>query len=927
MKASLVQSEPRMLEHWETTKIYDQIREARRAAPAFIIHDGPPYANGNIHLGHALNKILKDFIVKCKTMEGFNAPFVPGWDCHGLPIEIKVDQELGSKKAAMQPAEIRQECRKYAAKYVDLHRRDFKRLGVLGRWEDPYLTMSASYESVIARAFLEFLEKGYVYKGLKPVHWCINCRTALAEAEVEHENHSSPSVWVEFPLASDAARLSSSLAGRTVSAIIWTTTPWTLPANVALAFHPSEEYIAVKPPPSRGDTVFIVARALLNDVASKCDWQSHSVVATLKGSQLEGQKFQHPFLDRDSVGILGPFVTMEQGTGIVHTAPGHGIEDFIAGEKYKLPVICPVDDRGRFTEGLTDYLGKNVFDANHIILGIVEARGRLLHQETLEHSYPNCWRCRRPVIFRATEQWFINLSHNDLRNKSLQEIRNVRWLPEWGEERISNMIAVRPDWCISRQRIWGVPIIIFYCESCNNQYKDYAALSRIVDMFARETSDVWYTKSAAELLPPGTKCSKCSATQFRKERDILDVWFDSGSSNLAVLANQPGMTWPADLYVEGNDQYRGWFHSSLLVGVGLRGSSPYRQVATHGWVLDEQSRAMSKSLGNVIEPQTIIQSHGAEILRLWVASADFRDDIRISKDRITRLSESYRKLRNTFRYCLANLYDFDPAKDQVPTTKMLETDQWALLRTSQLAEQCLTAYQEFGFHKVFHELYNFCTVDLSSFYLDITKDRLYTAAPQSHSRRSAQTALYRIADALVRLVAPIICFTADEVWSYLPGRPADLTSVHLAAFPDPAELSNGISAAQIERLANWDRLIAVRDEVLKVLETARKDKLIGNSLEARVELSADGAWAQLLQQYSAILPMLFIVSQVHMSANGLPDATESTIGGLRIAVRKADGDKCERCWNYSDFVGKNPEFPTICDRCSASVKTIVESAN
>ncbi|OFV96472.1 MAG: hypothetical protein A3F68_06110 [Acidobacteria bacterium RIFCSPLOWO2_12_FULL_54_10] len=556
----------------------------------------------------------------------------------------------------------------------------------------------------------------------------------------------------------------------------------------------------------------------------------------------------------------------------------------------------------------------------------MEARGHLLHQESLEHSYPNCWRCHRPVIFRATEQWFISMSHNDLRSRSLQEIRNVRWLPDWGEERISNMIAVRPDWCISRQRIWGVPIIVFYCETCNHQYTDHAALARIVDMFSRETSDVWYTKTSAELLPPGAKCTQCGGSQFRKERDILDVWFDSGSSHLAVLANQPGMTWPADLYVEGNDQYRGWFHSSLLVGVGLRGSSPYRQVATHGWVLDEQGRAMSKSLGNVIEPQTIIQSHGAEILRLWVASADFRDDIRISTDRITRLSESYRKLRNTFRYCLANLYDFDPAKDQVPPGDMLEVDQWALQRTAQLAEQCRNSYQEFGFHKVFHALYNFCTVDLSAFYLDITKDRLYTAAPQSLSRRSAQTALYRIAYALVRLVAPILCFTADEVWSYLPGRPADLASVHLAAFPDPAELSQGISAAQIERLANWDRLIAVRDEVLKVLETARKDKFLGNSLEAKIELAADGDWALLLQQYSAILPMLFIVSQVHLSANGLPDATESLISGVRIAVRKAEGEKCERCWNYSTFVGKNPDFPTICDRCSASVKIILESA-
>ncbi len=925
MKANLPQAEPKILERWEQEKIYDRLRELRRNAPIFTLHDGPPYANGNIHLGTALNKILKDFIVKSKSMEGFNAPFVPGWDCHGLPIEIKVDQELGARKAKMHPVEIRQECRKYAAKYVDLHRRDFKRLGVLGRWEDPYLTMSAYYEAVIAGAFLEFLDSGYVYKGLKPVHWCIHCRTALAEAEVEYENHASPSIWVKFRLLSDPARLSPELAGRRVSAVIWTTTPWTLPANLALAFHPTYEYIAVESGNSPDSEVLLMARPLREEVARKCGLELGNVLATREGSRLERLRFQHPFLERESVGVLAPHVTLEQGTGIVHTAPGHGQEDYAVGEKYNLEILCPVDDRGRFLAVPSvpaDVAGKTVFEANPLIVDLLRERGALLQSEPFEHAYPHCWRCHHPVIFRATEQWFISLSHQDLRERALAEIRKVQWIPEWGMERIASMIANRPDWCISRQRIWGVPIIVFYCESCNQVFTDRAALSQVVELFSRETSDVWYTKSPAELLPPGTKCRHCGGAQFRQERDILDVWFDSGSSHLAVLGKEPALPWPADLYIEGNDQYRGWFQSSLLVGVGLRNRSPYRRVATHGWVLDEHGRAMSKSLGNVIEPQTIINSHGAEILRLWVASTDFRDDVRISRERLTRLSDSYRKIRNTFRYCLANLYDFDPTQDAVPAESLLEVDQWALYRMSRLVDLCRTWYQELSFHKVYHALYNFCTVELSAFYLDIAKDRLYTAAPNSVARRSAQTALYRVADALVRLVAPILCFTAEEVWSHLQGRPADLPSVHLATFPEAAELSGGLSMTQLERLNNWDRLIAVRNEVLKALEAARKEKFIGTSLEAKVEISAEGDWARLLEEYRDLLPMLFIVSQAHLSGEALPGATEGLIRGLRIAVRRAEGQKCERCWNYSVRVGEERDYPGLCERCVAALKSM-----
>jgi isoleucyl-tRNA synthetase len=941
MKANLPQSEPKMLERWEAEKLYDRLRELRKSAPVYVLHDGPPYANGNIHLGTALNKILKDFIVKSKSMEGFNAPFVPGWDCHGLPIEIKVDQELGAKKARMQPVEIRRECRNYAAKYVELHRRDFKRLGVFGSWSEPYLTMSASYEAVIAGAFLEFLDKGYVYKGLKPVHWCIHCRTALAEAEVEYENHSSPSIWVKFPVVTDPARIAPELAGRKVTALIWTTTPWTLPANLALAFHPSFQYAAVETGSSAGGAdgeVLLIAQPLVGRVEQELRFGDIGNLTTIEGSRFEHVRFRHPFLDRESVGVLATHVTLEQGTGIVHTAPGHGQEDFEVGEKYKLETLSPVDDRGRFVESpsvLPVYAGKSVFEANPIIVELLRERGALVKTENVEHSYPHCWRCHRPVIFRATEQWFINLDHRDLRGRALAEIRKARWNPEWGMERIANMVATRPDWCISRQRIWGVPIIVFYCESCNGLFTDRSALARIVEMFSTETADVWYTKTAAELLPAGTKCGHCGGTQFRQERDILDVWFDSGSSHLAVLGKHPGLPWPADLYVEGNDQYRGWFHSSLLIAVGLRDHAPYRQVATHGWVLDEHGHAMSKSLGNVIEPQTILNSHGAEILRLWVASMDFREDVRISKEMLTRLSDSYRKIRNTFRYCLANLYDFDPAKDEVPISRMLEVDQWALYRAARLVELCRSAYQNFEFHKVYHALYNFCTVELSAFYLDIAKDRLYTAAPNSLARRSAQTVLCRIADALVRLVAPILCFTAEEVWGHLPkrdqtlaSRPADLPSVHLAVFPEAAELSGDLSAAQLERLGNWDRLIAVRNEVLKVLEVARKEKFIGNSLEAKVEISAEGEWARLLDEYRDSLPMVFLVSQVQLMPDGLPAATasgtEGLIRGLRIAVRRAEGQKCERCWNYSVRVGEAPDFPSICERCVAALKTMAE---
>ncbi|MBI3472939.1 MAG: isoleucine--tRNA ligase, partial [Candidatus Solibacter usitatus] len=723
---------------------------------------------------------------------------VPGWDCHGLPIEIKVDGELGSKKARMTASQIRAACRRYAEKYIELQKRDFQRLGIFGRWQDPYLTMSAQYQSVIAGAFVEFLHRGYVYKGLKPVNWCLSCRTALAEAEVEYENHSSPSIWVRFRLLS-APGLAGQLPDLPAYGLIWTTTPWTIPANLAIAYHPKFEYVAVE---VKGE-VYVVAADLLRATAEKCGWSEPREVARFTGDRLEHAVFRHPFLERDSLGILADHVTLEQGTGAVHTAPGHGHEDYVVARQYEIPTYCPVDHAGRFyhAEGAAgrlpeELIGKTVWEANPVVTGLLEARSALLHQERVEHSYPHCWRCHKPTIFRATEQWFIGMDRNNLRERALEAIRGVKWMPAWGEERISNMIAMRPDWCISRQRVWGVPIVVFYCARCREPYTGREALDGVVAQFARHTADIWYDRTAAELLPPGVSCGKCGATEFTKESDILDVWFDSGSSHLAVLTAENSLPWPSDLYLEGGDQYRGWFHSSLLVGVALRGAAPYRASATSGFTLDGEGKAMSKSLGNTIEPEEIVQRYGAEVLRLWVTSVEFSDDVRLSGTTLKRLAEAYFKLRNTFRYALGNLADFDPAAHAVPAAELREIDQWILVRTEDLVSRCRQWYEEFAFHKVYHALYDFATVDLSAIYFDVLKDRLYTSAKHSPARRSAQTALYRIAHALVRLAAPILAFTSEEVWRHLkqPG------SVHTTLFPEPADLTAGITAAQRERL-------------------------------------------------------------------------------------------------------------------------------
>ena len=918
MKANLPASEPKMLARWEEQKLYDKIRQARAGRPLFVLHDGPPYANGNIHAGTAFNKILKDFIVKSKSMAGFDAPYVPGWDCHGLPIEIKVDSELGARKARMTVSEIREACRQYALKWVKIQRRDFQRLGVFGRWEQPYLTMSAGYEAAIARAFVEFLDRGYVYKGLKPVHWCIRDRTALAEAEVEYENHKSPSIWVRFALVSDPAKIHPALAGRRVYGLVWTTTPWTIPANMAIAFHPGLEYLAVE----AAGAVYLVASDLLKTTAEKCRWGQVRPLAQMKGATLESAVFRHPFVERDSAGVLADYVTLDQGTGAVHTAPGHGHEDYLTCQQYGIATYCPVDAGGRFfhadgAEGRLPeaLIGQTVWEANPVVVELLRARGALLAQEELEHSYPHCWRCHNPTIFRATEQWFIGMERNELRAKALEAVRQVRWLPAWGQQRISNMIATRPDWCISRQRVWGVPITVFYCEQCGEPLTDRKVLDRVVQLFEQHTADAWYDRTAAELVGPGARCARCGGAEFRKESDILDVWFDSGASHLAVLKEANRLPWPSDLYVEGADQYRGWFHSSLLIGVGLRDSSPYRQCATHGWTLDSQGRAMSKSLGNYIEPDKIVRQYGAEVVRLWVASVEFTDDVRISETILARLSEAYRKLRNTFRFALGNLWDFDPDQDAVPAGELLELDQWILVRAGQLVRDCRAWYEEYAFHRVYHAVYDFATATLSALYFDVLKDRLYTAAPRSRSRRSAQTALDRITRALVRLLAPLLTFTTEEVWGHLRKPAGAPESVHLALFPEPEDLTAGLSEEQRQRARNFERLAEVREAVLKSLETARQEKLIGAPLEARVHLRANGDLYPLLEAYAADLPGLFIVSQVSLE--------RVAEGALEVRVDRAAGMKCERCWKYSTALGAHPQWPTICPPCVEAVTEIL----
>jgi len=939
MKANLPQNEPKMLARWEEMRIYERIREARKGSDkgSYILHDGPPYTSGPIHMGTALNKCLKDFIVKSKTMAGYDAPYVPGWDCHGLPIEIKVDKELGGKKLQMRPTDVRAECRKYAQKFLDLQRQQFKRIGVFGRFDRPYATMNPQYESVVLSTFFSFYENGFVYKGLRAVYWCMHDETALAEAEVEYENHTSPTVWVKYGLLDDPAKvfpaeIGAALAGKKVSTIIWTTTPWTLPASMAVAFHPSEEYVALE----SGGEVYVVASKLAKDVAEKCKLADPRELAHFPGRKLERLNFQHPFLDRKILGVLADYVTMDTGTGVVHTAPSHGAEDFATGVKYGLDATSHVDEKGIMRDGLPEYTGKRVWEANQPIIELLKKRGALLHSEKTEHSYPHCWRCHNPVIFRATEQWFISMEtpmpggtskEDTLRTRTLEEIKHVKWDPSWGEERLSNMISTRPDWCISRQRVWGVPIAVFLCESCGKPLNDPATNRKVVELFARAGADAWFTPESDTILPADAKCPHCGNTKFEKETDIFDVWLESGASYLALIADEPSYPWPSDLYLEGGDQYRGWFQSSLLCAMGTHATPPYKGVVTPGWTLDEKGQAMSKSRGNDVDPVDIADRFGGEVVRLWVASVDFREDVVGSEQLMQRVAENYRKIRNTFRYVLGNLGDFDPQKDSVPFEKLEALDQYMLRQTCSFATDVRTSYDEFAFHRIYHRLNHFCIVDLSAFYFDVLKDRLYISAPKSQARRSAQTAIWRIGEALVRLLAPIMSFTSEEVWDYLPKAAERSESVHLALFPSAAEIlgdaKNAASDADSgdeSTSQDWTTLRSVRDDVLKVLEEARNNKLIGTGLEAQVTVTAPDPVYSVLSRHAAQLRYLFIVSAVNL-VQGAGNGT----GGVRVEVKKADGAKCERCWNYSIHVGEDKKYPTVCERCSAVLKELEAS--
>jgi isoleucyl-tRNA synthetase len=952
MKANLPQNEPARLAGWAelgqatgqdgTAKdgagLYAAIRAARAGAPKYILHDGPPYANGAIHLGHALNKCIKDFVVKTKTMAGFDAPYVPGWDCHGLPIEIKVDEQLGRKKLEMAPVEVRRACREYAQKYVELQRSQFERLGVFGRWNDPYLTMSFAYEASIVETFYDFFEKGFVYKGLKPVYWCIHDRTALAEAEVEYETHTSPSVYVRYQLTSDAAAIDSDLAGREVYTVIWTTTPWTLPASQAVAFHPELEYEAI----ATSTGTYIVAQALLSSVIVNCHLMSAKnpeapasqadVIAVFKGSRLEHTTFQHPFLERSILGVNAVYVTADQGTGAVHTSPAHGVDDFYTGKRYNLPELQYVDNAGRQRNtGGQVYEDLTIFKSNAPIIELLRERGALLSATSFEHSYPHCWRCHNPVIVRATEQWFIGMetpmqradgSETTFRQRALDEITEVVWDPAWGEERISNMIATRPDWCISRQRIWGVPIAVFLCEGCHTPLNEHTVNKSIVALFRKEGADAWYTREAADLLPKGTVCA-CGGSEFRKEMDILDVWFESGASWHAVLDQEPELSCPADLYTEGGDQHRGWFHSSLLTSVAVREAAPYKMVATSGWTLDEQGRAFSKSLGNGVDPVDVAKRLGAEIIRLWVASVDFREDVAASENLMQRVSDNYRKLRNTLRFLLGNLHDFTPATDAVIYSQMEPLDKYILARMAELDAKIREAYDDFEFHRAYQALNEFVNTELSALYLDVLKDRLYTLAPNHPARRSAQTAMWRIAEALTRLVAPILSFTADEVWPLLPKVENRLPSVHLALFPEVAEIVPGNTSIL---LREWEQLLTLRDEVLKVLEEERAAKNIGKSSEARVTVGwlngpGEDATSDLFDRYEAYLPELFGTSQVEVDHAQVFDATIAR-GAFYVKASAAQGIKCERCWRYTLDNGQDARFPTVCLRCAEALEAI-----
>jgi isoleucyl-tRNA synthetase len=915
MRADLPKREPILLDKWQKEDLYVKVLKARDGQKKYVLHDGPPYANGDIHIGHSLNKILKDIIIKYQTMKGCYSYYVPGWDCHGLPVEHQLFKELGITKTEIDQVVFRKKAYDYAMRYVKIQRDQFKRLGVFGDWENPYLTLDRAYEADIISSFGNLVKNGYVYKGLKPVNWCYVCETALAEAEVEYEDHASPSVYVKFKLVTSLPRHQVTSQKDEVYFVIWTTTPWTLMANVAIAVHPNHEYVAVK---GRGE-IWILMKDLVSPAMEKFGIKGYEIIKTVSGKELEGFVCRHPFIDRDSKVVLADYVSNLEGTGCVHTAPGHGQEDYFTGLKYKLPIVMPVDTKGRFDQTCGEFSGLNVHKANKSIVDKLQSIGALIFSSEVNHSYPHCWRCKNPIIFRATPQWFMNIDQSKLRGRMLDVIDNgVRWIPASGRERIFNMVQNRPDWCLSRQRLWGVPIVAFYCKHCNKELLDADVIGHVAKLVREEGADAWFIKKEEELLPKMTVCKSCGKKEFRKEMDIIDVWFDSGVSHQAVLKKRQGLSYPCDLYLEGSDQHRGWFQSALITSMGIDNISPFKTVLTHGFVVDGEGRKMSKSVGNVISPSDVIKNYGADILRLWVASSDYSEDIRISEQILTRLADAYRKIRNTYRFILGNLFDFDADRDAVKPEDMLEIDRWALSETYKLLEAVTGYYDEFSFHNVFHSVYDFCVVQLSSFYLDILKDRLYISGTKSIQRRSGQTALFEILNVITKAMAPILVFTADEVWQNLYHGKSD--SVHISKWP---AINKGIlQGARDNQLdGKWGLLIKVRNEVLKALELKREKGLIGSSLEARVWLySPDKKMQDLFSQYSRLLPYIFIVSRVDVEKNEVKEAVEPEGLPLMIRIDKAPGAKCHRCWNYSEFVGKDQAHTSLCERCVKIVK-------
>ncbi|MCH5300238.1 MAG: isoleucine--tRNA ligase [Ruminococcus sp.] len=905
MRAGLPKSEPVTLKKWEDNKVYEKLMEKNEGKPLFVLHDGPPYANGNIHLGTALNKVLKDIIVRYKNMAGFKAPYVPGWDTHGLPTELKARAKAGvGNSATIDDLELRKICSEFASGYIDDQRNQFKRLGGLGEWNNPYITLLPEFEATQIRIFSEMACKGYIYKGLKPVYWCSDCKTALAEAEIEYAEDPCHSIYVKFNLTDDLGKLSAlGVDPSKAYFVIWTTTTWTLPANVAICVGPQYNYAVIK----CNDEYYIMAEELYKSAMEAAELTDYEVVATIKGSELEYMKTQHPFLDRQSLVIVGDHVTLESGTGCVHTAPGHGVDDYIVCRNYpEIPIIVPVDADGVLTEEAGQFAGLKTEDANKPIAMHLEETGALFALKKIIHQYPHCWRCKKPVLFRATDQWFCSV--DDFKDEAVKAIQDVEWIPGWGKDRITSMVKERKDWCISRQRKWGVPIPIFYCEDCGEALIDKDAMNAVADLFEKEGSNAWYTHEADEILPNGTKCLKCGCNHFSKEKDIMDVWFDSGSSYAAVLQKRPYLHFPADLYLEGADQYRGWFQSSLLTSVATQGTAPYKTVLTHGWVVDGEGRKMSKSLGNGIEPQEIIDQYGADILRLWVASSDYHADIRISKDILKQLSESYRKIRNTARYILGNLYDFNPDTDKVNANDLYPIDKWALVKLNELISKVKTAYDKYEFHQVYHSIHNFCVVDMSNFYLDVLKDRLYTEKAESLSRRAAQTTIYTIVDAMTRMISPILAYTSDEIWGYMPHSKDDNTeNVVFTSMPEQVEIS-----VEDGFMDKWDRIHELRDSVKKTLESFIKDKTIKSSLEAVVNLSASGEAFEFISYVKDELAAAFIVSSVNIAQG---DTDE-----IKIEIEKANGGKCERCWSISETVGEDSDHPTLCSRCCEILK-------